>query len=175
MDSAPKRPWYRLHWVTWVVMGVVLSAAIREQCTYQIAFDLYGWPLIDRLELGHSERRWEISALVFNVAFCSVLVVSSGCGAELWLRRQNPLQIDLRSGFVITGVLACVCWLVELPSQSLLEWRWTYVLPLVSWSDLRQPLRWPILFAIACTIYTLGYLAFWISRRTYRMLLRARR
>ena len=30
-SSAPKRPWYRLHWLTWLVLVVVTGALAEEE------------------------------------------------------------------------------------------------------------------------------------------------
>jgi asparagine N-glycosylation enzyme membrane subunit Stt3 len=39
----------------------------------------------------------------------------------------------------------------------------------ISWEDFRRPLRWPLLFGVACTIYSLGWLALAILTRAYRL------
>ena len=45
---------------------------------------------------------------------------------------------------------------------------------LVSLSDLANPLRWPLLFALACTIYSLSWLVCFAAFRVWSLVRRAR-
>ena len=193
MDSAVKRPWYRLHWVTWVVTLAVVAALF--QCEFEEHFGIgahtsgytewsyFGWPHA-HLELAESgsfvgagtklprsfEYRWRWSVLAFNLLVCCAIVGSTIGVAESWLRSPNRRQFNLRALLAFTGVVATMLWLLvnsEWLFQSRDElFRWVHA-SLVDWDDLEQPFRWPVVLGIGCTIYSLGWLALTLLRRAY--------
>ena len=196
MDPAPKRPWYRLRWVTWVVALLVAGAVVISECEEHLGVSTcgsgaytsssyFGWPqahveVVERgsivglgMQVPRSfEYSWRWSYLGFNVLICVVIVVSAIWVLESRLRSPNRLQFHLRALLAFTGVVAVLVWLLVnsqwLFHSSGVSLKWTHS-PLVSWDDLKQPLRWPVLLGIACTIYSLGWLALVLLNRAYRL------
>ena len=198
MDSALKRPWYRLHWVTWVVMLVVTGALVYSELDEHFGigtrsagytdWSYFGWPRA-HLELVESgsfvgagtqlpssfEYHWRWSVLGINLLVCIGIMGSTTYAAESCLRSPNRLQFNLRALLALTGVVAVMLWLAangDWLFQSEDEvLRWTHT-SLVGWDDLQRPLRWLVLLGLACTIYSLGWLALTLLRRAYRLFLR---
>ncbi|HUE71625.1 MAG TPA: hypothetical protein VMP01_12135 [Pirellulaceae bacterium] len=189
MDSAVKRPWYRLHWVTWVVVVILVWTLINRELEARlvglslsfsyISDTLYGWP-VDHLTVVESgsllrrpgqqlrfEYRWHYPQLVFNVVFCLLLSVSTVHVMELRLRSPNHMQLSLRSLLVVTAIAACLAGLAGGNIDFGLPWVGVRSSWLINWYDLRRPVRWPLIFALGCTIYSLGWLALAFLRRAY--------
>jgi hypothetical protein len=192
MDSAP---WYRLHWVTWVVMAVMIAvlAALQLERHFGIGAQsagythwwYLGWPWA-HLELVESgvvagpgthlprlfEYRWRWSVLGFNLLACLVIWGSTTYVVESWLRSANRLQFNLRALLVSTGVVAVMLsllvnsdWLFQSDDET---FHWVHS-SLVRWDDFQRPLRWPVLVGVAFTIYSLGWLALALLHRAYRL------
>jgi len=195
MDSTPKRPWYRLHWVTWIVVVVVAGGLVNSEFekhfgigTYSAGYtDLtyFGWPRA-HLELVESgsfvgpgtklpssfKYHWRWPVLGMNVLVCIVIVGSTMWVAESWIRSSNRLQFKLQALLLFTSVVGVVLWLSV--NSDWLFWSEDEVIlwahsPLVSWGDVQRPLRWPVVLGVACTIYSLGWLVLALLRRAYRL------
>jgi hypothetical protein len=194
MNSASKRPWYPLHWVTWVVAVLVAGGVVVSEYEEHLGVSAcgsgayssssyFGWPqahveVVERgsiVGLGMQVPRsfdytWRWAYLGFNVLICVVIVVSTTWVLESRLRSPNRLQFQLRSLLAFTGVVAVLLWLL-LNSEWLFHskgvgLKWTNS-PLVSWDDVKRPVRWPVLLGITCTIHSLGWLAFSLLHRAY--------
>ncbi len=190
MDSAPKRPWYRLHWVTWVVVIILVwtlfsrgsEAGFRgiDSSFYYRKENAYGWPAkhLTVVEWGTFlrpnnpptvEHKWHVRELVFNAGFGFMLVLASVFAFELWMRTRKRTQLTLGSMLGLTAVAAC---LAGLASGSIDFWLPAVFIRsswLISWYDLQRPVMWPLIFAMGCTIYSLGWLALALLRRAYRL------
>jgi hypothetical protein len=192
MDSAAKRPWYRLHWLTWVVMALVISAIGNRQMearwsrypsSYGYIKDIrIGWPTI---HLTSTERgsmfpepgdkpsftyHWHYSRLVFNLVLCLILTAATGHVLELWLRSPNRMQVTLGSLLGFMSVLAVLAGLASETIEFTIPWFDLRSYGLFIWDDLRRPLQWPILFALGCMLYSLGWLALALLRWAYRLI-----
>jgi hypothetical protein len=58
MDPAPKRPWYRLYWLTWLLLLAFAFIFVMRQRTERLSHvavgasqlwksSTFGWPLVD--------------------------------------------------------------------------------------------------------------------------------
>ena len=202
MDSAPKRPWYRLRWLTWLLLAMVAGAFISRQMEKELIFGIgdlgmlferfsVGWPLQhaeyvssqsmlkgSKLVLNGPisiESEWFIWPFLVNSAFGFVLVASTAIIGERWVRRERRLQINLQQILIAMatfGVLLTLSrpWTVGYGDLDLdtFSMQWS----LVGMDDLRVPLRWPLLFALGCTIYSLGWLACLTVLRCWSLLRR---
>jgi hypothetical protein len=136
MDTTPKRPWYGLHWVTWIVVVVVAGGLVNSEFekhfgigTYSAGYtDLtyFGWPRA-HLEFVESGRfvgpgtklpssfkyHWRWPVLALNVLACVVIVGSTMWVAESWIRSSNRLQFKLQALLLFTGVVRCSAWLAS--------------------------------------------------------------
>ncbi|MBC7854632.1 MAG: hypothetical protein IAF94_14465 [Pirellulaceae bacterium] len=138
MDPAPKRPWYRLHWLTVAVCSVVLGAVVFREMEQNeqgrghgtndfgpISFVEYesGWPLRHRyvwidfttLPSGIPATStlghlmpW---ALTVNVLLGLILVMSAMITVEHRCRTVKLWQVTLREMLVVTAILALLLWL----------------------------------------------------------------
>jgi hypothetical protein len=189
MDSAAKRPWYRLHLATWVVIGVVAYALAALQMEPQLGISedetglymetRFGWPAAHLTTIDGRPSPtwlgpkptftpgWRYLPLALNLIVGLLLTALTAHALEIWLRRPNRRQLTLTSLLGITGVLAVLAGLVS--------GRISFTIPLLnvssdelmSWDDLSEPLRWPVAVAMGCTLYSLGWLTLRILRRAY--------
>ena len=179
MDSTPKRPWYRLHWLTWLVLGLVLLVlAPRQRAefhSYLLAGTGYlwkasycGWPLVDlnikeTVALGGTARpkveyHWRGVPLAVNLLICSALAISTVFVTERLVRARPRMQFSIRSLLILISVVAILLTMmsnefIHEPDISDRSRR-----ALMYWMELKNPLRWPLLFALGCTIYSSGWL-----------------
>lgn len=189
MDSASKRPWYRLHWLTWVIAVTVLAVFVSRQLEKELVLGIgnlgmysqrssVGWPfqhaeVVDSGAMtmtgpgpivprtASTTYEWFVWPLVANCSFSFLFVASTTLVCECWLRRERRLQINLRQSLValaILGVLLTLSrpWTVgyrDLDRENF-EMEWS----LIGIADLTTPLRWPLLIALGCTIYSLAWL-----------------
>ncbi len=109
MDSAPKRPWYRLHWVTWVVMAVVVWSFTGRQVQRDfgggtqdfvatVNWWYLGWPvwhleeketdvgIVFGMPPRGSEFKWRPVGILLNVASGLLLLTATVFVVESWLR-----------------------------------------------------------------------------------------
>jgi hypothetical protein len=196
MDSAVKRPWYRLHWVTWVVTCGLLLALINRQMDVNSGgwentkWTHFGWPVIhlDVIEYMPASHlgappvslvgvqriikyHWRWFALTINVVTFLLFLGSTAFAVETFFRNYRRLQFSVGNLIVITGVLGVILAMLIYKPAFLLGGRW-YGLELsylVAWRDFQQPVHWPVLLGLACTIYSLGWLALALLRRAYRL------
>jgi len=151
--------------------------------TEQIKWTHFGWPVI-HLNLVKSEPfppsgiqskakwEWRWFALVINVITYLLFLGSTCLVVEIFLRNYRRLQFSVGNLILITGVLGVILAMLTYKPEFLLGGRW-YGLELsylVAWPDVRQPLRWPVLFGLACTLYSIGWLGLTLPRRAYRLL-----
>src|SRR4030095_3035902 len=119
MHSAPNRPWYRLHWVTLVVVTVVIAALVyRELKPARIdgghAFNgsgrlwldqvEYGWPFVYARRLDSvwtpavtrlvCSTDWRLWALFMDSVFCCLIACATAGVAEGWLRGPALWQVS---------------------------------------------------------------------------------
>ncbi|HUE74592.1 MAG TPA: hypothetical protein VMP01_27240 [Pirellulaceae bacterium] len=200
MDSVVKRPWYRLHWVTWTVMAVLLLAFVNRQMAVQSGswaspfiyakWTHFGWPVVhlDLMESGAAlpgsvqpnirydqpvfKYDWRPLALAVNVFTLLLFLGSTAFVVESFLRNYRKLQFSVGNLIVITGVLGVILALFSYEPAFLFGARWLFGLELsylIVWRDFQRPLLWPVLFGLACTLYSLGWLGLAILCRAYRL------
>ena len=205
MDSVPKRPWYRLHWLTVAIFSVVLGAVVyREMEQNQqskghgknefgpISFVVYecGWPVRHRyvfienttlpssVPATASQRHLVPWALTFNVLLGLILVMSAMITVEHRCRTVKLWQVTLREMLVVTAILALLLWLAMEEERLLfpLSNSGTDVTFLHEPHDFNSPLlglmypqSWPILFALGCTVYLLGWLVCFVVLRCWSL------
>ena len=190
MNSVPKRPWYRLHWVTWVVILLVIAAlAYREQVaqrfdggwvsTDQATMDLdelrFGWPYAHLIhyDFGSASMTsgWHWGWFGVNVVCCLLLTVFAASVVETRLRGPTPRQITIRFLLVVVAIAGVLMGLALQPDGWLVIMDFFGGVPatLVSWEGFTNPVLWPMQFALACMIYALGWLALALLRRAYRL------
>src|SRR5215510_3481430 len=110
MNAAAKRPWYRLHWVTWLILLLVGSALVYAEIHgvtdgWEASFGYnidttYGWPAVqftfrefgsyDLPQLGTPGPDyvydWHWVAVVVDGAVCLAFLASPAFLLESWLR-----------------------------------------------------------------------------------------
>lgn len=154
MDSVFKRPWYRLHWVTWMVIAVSLWALINRQLAVQSGgwaspfiytkWTHFGWPFIhlDLMESGPAspgsvqpnikydqpdfKYDWRPPALAINVFTVLLFLGSTAFVVEAFLRNYRKLQFSVGNLMVITGVLGVILALLSYESAFLFGARWLF-------------------------------------------------
>ena len=205
-----KRPWYRLHWVTWVVLLIVGWAIgwCQVDDTRQTQFNRsgfvsayfasHGWPfkaLVERYSLW-GIRTFDVElvnsvALALDVALSFILLGSTALVSERWIRGPKRLQLQLKTLLSVTAVVALSVLLV---TQRETTWWWRLrneldlvrnyqvVIPEVSSDPSLGPLhlqpwyvRFPVIFAIGCTIYLAADLATRLASRCFKLVRRSRR
>lgn len=183
MDSAVKRPWSRLHWVTWIVVALVIASLLYCECEERPGiikrdseWSYFGWPrahlqLVESWDFytGRSsfQYNWRWTVFGSNLAICILIVGSTTYVSEVWLRSPNRLQFNLRVLLVFVGVVAAMLSLLANSNPlDTIHWvRYSFL----SWDDLSRPLRWPIIFGLSCTFFSLGWLALALLRRACRL------
>jgi hypothetical protein len=179
--TKPHRHWYRLNLLTWLVTVVVAVALVCRQIEKQNEFAFgglgrtthsfdTGWPLTHReftesyvpfnWTSKESSSHWHLGRLIANCAVCCLLIVSTMVVSERWLRQRSRLQLSLRSLMLLAWVVGAMVMLLnaewELPFRDFSD-AWVYW-SIISWLDFAVPARWPILFAVGCSIYLAGEL-----------------
>lgn len=118
---------------------------------------------------------WNISNLMFNLLLCLLLTIATVHALELWLRRPNRWQVTLGGLLGLTGVVAVLVAIVSGSINASLDWLGLSSLYLLHWSELHQPQRWPLLFALGCGVYSLGWLTCFVVSRTWSLFRRSSR
>jgi hypothetical protein len=185
MAIARRTPSYRLNWVTWLIASIVLLAFVSRQLEKEPGFAManlghlsesstFGWPLV-HLDYAESRplvlsaedsltryyREWHPWQLLANCLVALLLVVSTVFVCEGWVRANRRLQFSLRHALVMTAIVGVMMALSreritpDRGSESFVV-TWSFV----GWADIQQPIRWPVLLGLACTIYFLGWLAY---------------
>ncbi len=190
-EMAPNaRPWYRWHWLTWVVGLIVLAGLVARQIEKCNTFGItnlgvltewsdFGWPftganLVECYWNGPvptAEMKWNGFGVLFNVIFCVVSLAAVVFLSERWLRAPRRLQFGLRE------VLPATTTAAALSAATISEWRFAYldfdrdslvlVWTLIDTQDL-LPIHWPSLFALACLFYSASLLIIWLLERAWR-------
>jgi hypothetical protein len=186
-----RRLWYRLHWITWVVIVAVAAALIRVQwlaCSSDDAWSIwFGWPLIAYEEdegLKIEGSRFHAWGLVGNLTIACVACLASAFTIERWLSRQPPrLQFSVQSLLIATIIAGVMLTFVRLEATYFEQTRNpAHVLNsydasrsvVAGWpSTMLDRYPWsislPLLFSVACMLYTAGWLLARISRLTRRV------
>jgi hypothetical protein len=116
---------------------------------------------------------WRPLALAINVFTLLLFLGSTAFVVESFLRNYRKRQFSVGSLVAITGVVAVTLALLSHEPAFLFGARWLFGLELsylIAWRDFQRPLLWPVLFGLACTLYTLGWLALAVLRCAYRLL-----
>jgi hypothetical protein len=188
------RPWYRWHWGSYLAVSVVVGALIWRQFekapmlgvgdlgVFSQWFDL-GWPFA-HLEMVETrglpsgtefDYEWHAVKLVGNCLFAALLVGSTAFVVETLIRRRPRAQFGTRHLLIVTAILGVLLALSREWEIQYRDWTvWNYW-SLVRWSDVTQPIHWPILLAIACAIYTLCWSALMSLRFAYSAVAGVRR
>ena len=160
-------------------MLVVLVSLLWWQARYTLAFGnpMYGWPMpFNNVWYDDFYGEWRPSILVFDAAVWLVLAGSTGYVINVWRRKANKRQVTLRGLFAVQSVaavmLALGCiegYLRAHPNNGSIvpkyaQWHtcagnlWfdigLFTDSLRSWLLLRVT----VLFAVACSIYTVEHL-----------------
>lgn len=196
MDSAPSHPWYRLHWLTWLALAGLLWTLVQREREAEpglrFSIDslnymentLFGWPREHLYLMEHGggmngsptfDYDWNISNLMFNLLLCLLLTIATVHALEFWLRRPNRWQVTLGGLLGLTGVVAVLVAIVSGNIDASLGWLGLSRLYLFHWSELRQPQRWPLLFALGCGVYSLGWLTCLVVSRAWSLFRRSSR
>jgi hypothetical protein len=191
MPSSSSRPWYRLHWLTWLFVLAVIGSIAHQQSFGELgdgnrsglvvdSETEFGWPMKHMTEHHKSSagnmlssldiREYELLflPLAFNTACWLVLLVATVFVVERRSRSGRPFRVSLAS--ILSLVTVC-CVLMVILSGALNYRIATIHFP--RWEALTSPLSWPLLFALACTIYTAGWLAWHTALLGYRSLRRS--
>jgi hypothetical protein len=175
MAAVASRPWYRLHWVAWLILVVVGGALIYAQFQgktdgyessfgYEISTD-YGWPvaqftvqtfgLYDLPLLGtpgpNYAREWHWLALLVNAAVALAFLGSTAFVLEKWLRSPKRLQFSLRSLLFVSAVIGILLAALSQMNDAHLQ-------SLGIDLDFAPPVRWPLLLGLANALYASGWL-----------------
>lgn len=125
----------------------------------------YGWPTVHATlqvqmppptyEPIYSPLVWNVSALVFNLLTCTVLLVCTLVAGEVWMRGRRNRQFSLKG---LVHLLAVTAVLFALLSGQL-ERSFQHVgLPLVhiaDWNTVLSPMGWQLMVGITATTYVL--------------------
>jgi hypothetical protein len=158
MDSVVNRPWYRLHWVTWTVVAVMLLALVNRQIAVQSGsgasdyrytkWTHFGWPFIHldlretgpalpgsvqpNIKYGQPVFKYDRRplALAINVLALLLFLVSSAFVVETFLRNYRKRQFSLRNLILITGVLGVMLALFSYEPAFAFGARWLFGLEL---------------------------------------------
>lgn len=121
-----------------------------------------GWPFLytDMSTLYKGLDILRHNAFVFNTLASLVLLVCTAIYVECWIRRRAKVQLDLKGLFMLTFVAAVMVALWRFEHAYASPDRWDQGLvyaPLLGHH--RSWFIWsPILFGIACTVSTAGWL-----------------
>jgi hypothetical protein len=134
-ESTIERPWYRLHWGTWLAGFVVAGALAYCQTLYvpgdapmvyggYVDVTVHGWPLlcVERTESGHwiyqpklhrgpptdIQYAWSGKPLALNALAWVALLLGTLIAVETWLRRPRFFQVGLSELLVATAVIAAM-------------------------------------------------------------------
>ena len=145
---------------------------------------VFGWPFV-HLESTKSRGispivspeftfDWRRLPLFGNVLTCLLLVISTAFVCERWTRSRRHLQFGLLQLLSLPSILGTLIALThewEVPSRTWADT--TFYCSVISWSDLSQPVRWPIWIAIAATIYAFGCSVLSVCTRAFFLLRRS--
>ena len=143
----------------------------------------FGWPFVHltSVEFGPGfppsiqssslPHRWDLLLLTANAAVYLLLVSSTVLVTESRLRKPRPMQLSIRSLMAATAVVAILVGFVsnEQSIHRLFGQSFIYRVDLIDWYDVGNPIYWPAVVAMGCTIYSLGWLALAFLRRAYRV------
>ena len=185
MSPQSQRPWFRLHWLTLIVLSWLIGAIADCQLQKQ-SCDLYGdyekwdtafvcgWPfrhllvrdfnpnrdsVLRLFSLAPTDRhQWYGWALAINGVVWLMLVCCTAWVIERWMRFPKWLQFGSRSLLAFTGVAAVLAAILTQPTPY-----WVLRLSIepsfeVEWCNIRKPLRLIIPMGIGCATYFWGWL-----------------
>src|SRR5258708_17940793 len=154
--------WNTLHRGTRLALLLVGGAILKCEATWHGDFRgrfghrVWGWPIsvVDHW----SEIKWEPRATWYppfvtaDVLFVLFVLASTAWTIEHWLRSENPMQLRLRTSFVLTTVVAGLSLFV----------RWRTAIASIpysvlsaygsSWDVESIPVRLLLLFGVGCAI-----------------------
>jgi hypothetical protein len=139
-SSTPPRPWYRLHWLTWLVLALVAYFVMTKQFDIEQSGFSHGGPReIDRwergayvlgwprqIEVGRFSRSWRHTSI--DLDYLRLIPLACECVAvllltfwlvyrvcETWLIRSRA-RMTLRGLLLLTTVAAIVMAVARSPS-----------------------------------------------------------
>ena len=164
------RAWYRLHWLTCLVCGVLVWAIVDTECErrfvggassfgYVFLFD-FGWPQthLNDIESGilgprpgdpepTHEYQWKPIGLTVNLSVCVIFLAATAYVCEAWLRRRKRWQFSLRQFLIATAMVRVLLGTVRIDSLPPVQIHW-----LGCWFELGRPLHWPLLLGFVCAV-----------------------
>lgn len=167
-----ERPWYRLHWLTWVAVLAVGTALVLaqfedrgeafgfEESGYDQILSCHGWPRafytrISFGQLGYNEVRfeWSFHNACQSGAMCLTLILSTLFVAQAFSLKKRFTLLTLLTLPLIVGLVLAFSpfrFLFQV-GQAGNELPWQYGPPLI--------------FGESCTIYAIGWIAIAVYRR----------
>lgn len=172
MKTAPTRAWYRLHWLTWLSIGL-MSFAFAYCETRKHVNDMwmsigylthshYGWPShhLEVTERGGGSRpptfenRWQLQGIVANALTCIAFLLCTACAFESFQRMPNRWQFTLQQLMFISTMLGLLLATAKidlvLPPASI-DWQNYYSF------HLTNPWDCVLLFGFICTVCTVSW------------------
>lgn len=181
---------YRPHWITWLtvlLVGGALGWCHLAGGSGRLFLPdggrgrLFGWPWNQYQCFEHiagasmpNPRIWittgsSARAAAANLAVSLLILTCVAATAEKFSRKPSPpLQMELRTVFVIITVIACLIALVQAEGR----WGRTWLhhpLQRLEYNSLNVhawPIRLAILFGLGCIVYTAGMLTVRLVART---------
>jgi len=129
-EGLESRPWYRLHWLTWVVLFLVGGSLVVENLVGQDVDPIlpnslfngikysHGWPIrfVKRDVGGDFSGRWPIDKaevlefrylpLMMDILIALVILLATSVTTESYLRRQPRWQFSIQSIMLFTVFVA---------------------------------------------------------------------
>lgn len=147
-DAPKKRPWYRLHWLTWVLLLVVGWSLVAENLAKQIwlppfgqllpagiVLSSQGWPFYfgggtyDSYDNSRLIAIDDFLHLTLNILIALSILASTAFTSESYFRRQSKWhQFSIQSVLAFTTFIAL---LLANAKYDLVRWRgdapWEYI------------------------------------------------
>lgn len=179
MASAPKRPWYRLHCVTWVATTALLADFVIVQDLVHRrlgetddveATQFYsGWPF----ESLMPPDRGEPTTLrpLANAIVGALLVCATAFVCETFFRHERQLRISLKTLLIGFFVVALVLGTtrIEWSERGITTDGKSFIFKRRLFDSEYESAKYlPMLLSVACAHYALCSFAFWVAERTYR-------
>lgn len=164
------RSWWKLHWLTWVVLFCVVESLVVENLVRkkvhgkfphpykgieEFFYDWHGWPVFYMVEnlVTFGEKRTYYWPLLFtNIIIALVIFASTAFTTETYLRRQEKWhQFSIQFILALTAFVALI---LANAKYDLVRWRgdaaWEYIPFLFIWFGC-----WCV-FWTACRLIGLG-------------------
>jgi hypothetical protein len=167
-----ERRWYRLHGITWIGLCIVCAALTEAVNSAREVGTVYGWPLPYK---SFPEAWWYCplrdcpwwNCRALNLAIQVAAIAAVAFVLEKRLRSKNRLQVTLLGALILISVLSVVFALAQFEPPMFPDCELDPTASAMPW-----PVRAPILFALACTIYTAGWLVARLARSLYSLAFR---